>query len=263
MHTSNAGPVRFALFLLATTLVTLPIAAQQQIYNVTVSLGSGNGSLTYQEVVTQTTCMAAAKYTYHYTRINDGNIVYLPAASSQIPMSGSFTLISGSPGTIPQSNCPKNGVIGHPLTLLQKNYQIYVQAQSTGYNAITATYVPGTFGYVNPKYVVAGVLYAPPGSKSSAVYTNSKTVSSTIALTNTFTSSTTVSDSTQVLSGVPAPVPVLRLVQWNQQEHILHHRNPAIAEHGLGHRHHVDLQRPYRARTGQRLHRSRSRLRPD
>ena len=86
------------VFLLATLFATLPAAAQQQIYNVTINLGTGKGSVTYQEVVTQVTCTAAAKYTYHYTRINDGSFVYNPAASSQIAMNGSYTLISGSPG---------------------------------------------------------------------------------------------------------------------------------------------------------------------
>jgi hypothetical protein len=207
MQTSNSGP-RFAFFLLATTLITLSSAAQQQIFNVTVNVGTGNGTLTYQEVVTQVTCLVDAKLTRHFTRINDGSFVYHPTTSPQIPMPGAFTLISGSPGPL-KSTCPSNGIIGHPLTLLQKNYQIYAYAQTTGLNSIAAAYVPGTFGYINPKYVVASVLYAPPGSKSTASYTNSTSVSNTTSLQSSFTSSTTVSSSTQVLSGVPTPTGVL------------------------------------------------------
>jgi len=63
------------VFLLATLLAALPAAAQQQIYNVTINLGTGNGTVTYQEIVTPVTCVADAKYTYHYTRINDGSFV--------------------------------------------------------------------------------------------------------------------------------------------------------------------------------------------
>jgi len=195
------------VFLLATLFAALPAAAQQQIYNVTINLGTGNGTVTYQEVVTQVTCVADAKYTYHYTRINDGSFVYHPVSASQISIAGTFTLINGSPGAIPKSNCPANRIIGVPIRLLRQNYQIYVYGQTNGLNGMAAAYVPGTFGYINPKYVVADVLYAPPGSKSSAVYTSSTTVSNTTSLTNTFTSSTTVTDSTTTLAGAPNPDP--------------------------------------------------------
>jgi len=47
-------------------------------------------------------------------------------------------------------------------------------------------------GYVNPKYVVVGVIYAPPGSKSFVDYTNSNLVSSTLTVTDTSTVSKTV-----------------------------------------------------------------------
>lgn len=194
------------LFFLVTLLTTLPATATQQVYNVTINLGSGKGTVTYQELVNQLTCTADAKYTYSYTQIIDEGFVYTGTAPST-SMNGTFTLTSGSPGHIAKSNCPANGIIGHPLTLLQQNYQIYVYAQTTGENGMAAAYVPGTFGYVNPKYVVADVLYAPPGSKSSAVYTNSTTVSNTTSLTNTFTSSTSVSDSTTTLAGAPNPNP--------------------------------------------------------
>jgi len=48
-------------------------------------------------------------------------------------------------------------------------------------------------GYVNPKYVVVGVVYAPPGGKSFVDYTNSNTVSSTLTVTDTSTVGKTTS----------------------------------------------------------------------
>jgi len=48
-------------------------------------------------------------------------------------------------------------------------------------------------GYVNPKYVVVGVIYAPPGGKSFVDYTNSNTVSSTLTVTDTSTVGKTTS----------------------------------------------------------------------
>ncbi|HET9283813.1 MAG TPA: hypothetical protein VFR24_17810 [Candidatus Angelobacter sp.] len=54
----------------------------------------------------------------------------------------------------------------------------------------TPTPTPVT-GFVGPKYVVLAVTYAPPGSGSSVVYSNSNLLGTSIALTNTFTSTTT------------------------------------------------------------------------
>lgn len=180
-----------------TFLTTLSAVAQQQIYNVTINLGSGKGTVTYQEIVNQEKCTVAAKYTYSYTRIVDYSFAYTGTVPST-SIAGSFTLISGSPGRLSQSNCPANGVIVNQPTvpLLEQQYEIYVYPQGTGLNAMSAAYVPGTFGYINPKYVVSTVLYAPPGSKSTAVYTNSSTVSSTTSVSQTFTSSATESVST-------------------------------------------------------------------
>jgi len=135
MHIANAGLIRFMLFFLLTILVALPSAATQQIYTVTIDLGSGNGSVTYTEIATYNiTCRVDAKYTYYYTRYNDYSFAYHPVSSSQIPMAGTFTIISGSPGSY-RSNCPNNGIYGSPHTLLQKDYQVYVYPQNGGVHA--------------------------------------------------------------------------------------------------------------------------------
>ena len=187
-------------------------AQNQQIYNVSIGLGSGEGTVNYRMIVNYDTCLVHAKYTYHYTRAGYDSFVYVSSAGQQIPIPevGYFYSISGSPGAGVYAPCPANGVFGRPMTLLEKNYQIYVYPKtgSCGLYCVNAAYVPGTFGYINPKYVVAGVLYSPPGSRSTAVYTNSTMVSNTSSIMQSFTSSTTVSTSTQVLSGVPTPTGV-------------------------------------------------------
>lgn len=57
-------------------------------------------------------------------------------------------------------------------------------------------------GSITPKYVVVGVIYAPPGAKSTVDYGNSTLLGTSTSLTNSFTSSTsvTVSESTSVSS---------------------------------------------------------------
>jgi hypothetical protein len=65
---------------------------------------------------------------------------------------------------------------------------------STPALASLETYAPPTVtGWVNPKYIVVGVTYAPPGSTSTAVYTNSVTQGNTTTIANSFSNDVGVS----------------------------------------------------------------------
>lgn len=91
----------------------------------------------------------------------------------------SFTYISGSPGPNAGNNdtCP---------TPTSGNGPFSTYTSTTPGSAYTINVYPGPVvvidasGYVNPKFVVLGVYYAPPGSKSTVDYTNSNLVSNTI-----------------------------------------------------------------------------------
>src|SRR5689334_15499714 len=48
-------------------------------------------------------------------------------------------------------------------------------------------------GFINPKYIIVGVTYAPPGNQSTVSYLNSKLVGNTTDITNSFSDTTTVS----------------------------------------------------------------------
>lgn len=171
-------------------LAALPATAQI-ITTKSINLGSGNGVLQYQNLLYSKKCTVVGKFTYSYTQVVEDEFVFLPAGGGSIALPpGSFTINSGVPTGAPPP-CPKDGVVsGHPLTLLEQNYEVYVYPSG---GTVDAAYATGTFGYINPKYVVSTLMYAPPGSKSTAVYTNSSTVSSTTTVTETFTSSTTES----------------------------------------------------------------------
>jgi hypothetical protein len=54
---------------------------------------------------------------------------------------------------------------------------------------LTGTYAP-KMGYINPKYVIVGVTYAPPGPKSNVTYSQSKFVGNTTNTTDSFTQGT-------------------------------------------------------------------------
>lgn len=81
--------------------------------------------------------------------------------------------IANAPGALQRHNCVVS-------------YQAAVAACTADYNACNSV-----TGYINPKYVVLGVTYAPPGSSSSVTYAHSTSVDTETSLANTFTSSTT------------------------------------------------------------------------
>jgi hypothetical protein len=74
---------------------------------------------------------------------------------------------------------------------------------------LTATGSSGTVtallnGIINPKYVVVGVTYAPPGSSSTVAYTGLTSVGSTTTLMNSFQSDTGFSVSVSTSVGIQA-----------------------------------------------------------
>src|SRR5947209_2848723 len=87
---------------------------------------------------------------------------------------------------------------GSSLTFNESSYTIVVNPQCCGNINATIT-VPG---YVNPKYVVLGVTYAPPGPQSYVDYTNSTLVSNTSSLNSSFSSSYSVTVSLKTSASV-------------------------------------------------------------
>jgi hypothetical protein len=58
-------------------------------------------------------------------------------------------------------------------------------------------------GYINPKYMIVGVTYAPPGSQSSVTYTDSVLVGSNTTIKDTFSDQTMLSLSVTASGGFP------------------------------------------------------------
>jgi hypothetical protein len=63
--------------------------------------------------------------------------------------------------------------------------------------------VGGTQGHINPKYIVVGVEYAPPGSSSNVSYTKDTVVGSTSSTSTSFNNKTSVSVSLSSTAGIP------------------------------------------------------------
>lgn len=113
---------------------------------------------------------------YDYT-----DFVYYPASGvsgGPFSLAGTAIYIAASPGT---GDCPPVGP--QPTTISGQGYSIRIVPTTTQVNATIS--VPG---YVNPKYIVLGVIYAPPGSSSFVSYANSDLVSSTTTTKASFSS---------------------------------------------------------------------------
>jgi sugar lactone lactonase YvrE len=86
---------------------------------------------------------------------------------------------------------------------VDKAGNIYIS--TIGYNfRIRAVGGAGFSGFINPKYVVVGVVYAPPGSSSSVTYTNTTSVGDTTTIASSFTSDVGYSVSEAIGIGIPA-----------------------------------------------------------
>jgi hypothetical protein len=64
-------------------------------------------------------------------------------------------------------------------------------------------YAIGVQGYINPKYMIVGVTYAPPGAQSSVTYTDSTLVGNSTTVKSSFTDQTSLNVSVSVSGQIP------------------------------------------------------------
>jgi hypothetical protein len=176
-------------FTASVTLVLL--SASHLAYSATYSFGANLGQLNYQQSHVTYTCWIQwtsnvqypppMQYTYYKDYFNSFVYVNSGVGTNQaIPGTIAVTWNSPGAGQGYTDNCPNNSNSGT------------INYQGTGYTiAISAS--NGTFlpvikvpGYINPKYVVVGVLYAPPGHSSSVSYSTSNLVGSTVSTKNSY-----------------------------------------------------------------------------
>src|SRR5256885_8952203 len=172
--------VHFAVGRLASMLVILLLAnnaVKGQTTNKTITLGANVGSFSYTVTSTLYDCTDA----YTYTEYDFDNMVYTSVDGVQHQLAAN-TYSTHSTTT----HCPSS--VGPTITYNGSGYTLVIRPTVGGSLIVTVT-VPG---YVNPKYVVAGVTYAPPGPQSFVNYGNSTLVSNTSSLSNSFSNTYTV-----------------------------------------------------------------------
>jgi hypothetical protein len=177
---------------LSASVIVLVCSVTRLAHSATYSFGQNLGQLNYQQDhrINQCTIQWTSSNQYPppvtYTYYEDyfSSLVYVNSGVgiNQV-VSGTLHTISQSPGAGMgyTDNCPNN--INSPIHYQGTGYTIGGSANgSTLYPVIS---VPG---YLNPKYQIVGVIYAPPGSRSSVSYTNSDLVNSTVTTKNSYAS---------------------------------------------------------------------------
>jgi hypothetical protein len=178
----NAQSVRplIRVCLIADLLIFAAMSARAQ----STSVGGGTLSWTVNESYGQ--CGPGYPGPFSYNQYTFGSFSF-----NNIPLSASAAWIQDNNST---TGCPPPG--GQPGYM--------VLPSSAGYgNSCAITFTPDSAydgyatlncsasaitGFINPKYVVVGVMYAPPGQLSDVQYTNTTMVGNTISLSNSFQS---------------------------------------------------------------------------
>jgi hypothetical protein len=177
---------------LACLLFTASLTASA--FATAASIAVGGGTLSYTATTTTGTCWVGSPATYSQTNFTsfsyrDSSGVLWSGTSS----GGTYFV---SPGG---SSCPPNGP--------QPTNDTVTVVSGTGF-AINFHPCNGSFctaniiypGYINPKYVILGVTYAPPGPQSFVDYSNSTLLGSTVSISSSF--ATGVTNSIKVSRGI-------------------------------------------------------------
>lgn len=142
------------------------------------------------------------------------NFTYTPAGGSATGLSGSIDYVfpcdSGyyniSGGWDYESNSYSSDGWSNQLNLSYGSCTITFNAYEGG-GGSASIYCPPppttVTGYIDPKYIVLGVTYAPPGPQSYVTYSNSQTVATTVSLANSFTNTTSYSVSLSINGSMP------------------------------------------------------------
>ncbi len=160
---------RLAFILGVLLLVSGGVSAQT---NQTVTLGPNVGTFSYTVSSDFYDCNDGR---YSYTEYDFSNMSYTSVDGVQHSLGDGTYFIKGG-GTY----CPPSSA-GPTITDNEATYTLVIVPRA-GSLAVTVS-VPG---YVNPKYMVVGVVYAPPGHVSFVDYSTSNLVSTTVSTKSTF-----------------------------------------------------------------------------
>lgn len=167
-----------------------------QLHAQTETFGANLGTLSYGAESVTKGCVNANNQEQTYTIWYYTGFGYTTPQNATVSISGSTDYFNVPyPGG---GRCPADGMNGGDVTYNVSAYSIDITPGCCGNVFGTIT----TSGYVNPKYTVLGVTYAPPGPSSYVDYTSSTLVSNTSTLSNSFTQTNAFSVSTSIGVGI-------------------------------------------------------------
>lgn len=183
---------RTAIFLFAAGFVSFasPLHAQ------TETFGANLGTLSYSTTSERKACINQNNQEQDWTITYFRGFSYTSPQNVNQSIAGSTWYYTvGYPGG---GQCPADGTNGGDVNYNGGTYTI--QATPGAYGSLSATI--STSGYVDPKYTIVGVTYAPPGPSSYVDYTNSTLVNNTSTLSSSFTSASSFGVSTTMSTGI-------------------------------------------------------------
>ena len=168
--------------LLILGLLTAPVMAQLSTETISVTNG---GSLTYSVASIPLPCGTVLKPPGplpEYDRDTYSNFVYTSVAGAQTDLTGSVQFLQNTATSL--GVCALNKPT--PVSLDGGGYLIQFTPGGNGIFGSAVLQTP--VGYLNPKYVILGVTYAPPGPSSFVQYSTTTFLSTTNALMNSTSS---------------------------------------------------------------------------
>jgi len=167
--------VCLALFLLPATLASAG----------TYQIPAGSGTLSYTETTTSVQCSyfyinhIVYSTDYHYTYSNFSYTV----SGVTTPLTGGTTVDVGNG----EGSCIN---LSYPVWLTSTTIDVhFIPDEPTGGSVDQFGYP----GWINPKYKVVDIMYAPPGSKSTATYSDNTVVGSSTTFSSSFSDGQTQS----------------------------------------------------------------------
>lgn len=189
-------------------LFAISSLAHAQTYNESISV-SGGGTLAYEYQIQTGSCGGAQQTSANTWQ----NFSYTPSGGSTTGLGGSIDYIypcgyygiNGGWDYVTNDYSSNNW--SNELDMPYGNCTIAFYASAGGAVGSASISCPPSYqGYINPKYLVVGVTYAPPGPSPNTwiQYFNSKLVGTTASIKDSFTSGITTSVSVSFGGKIPA-----------------------------------------------------------
>jgi hypothetical protein len=180
-----------------------------------VLLAGGGGFISSAELYNPTTGTFAATGSMtepHFwgtaTLLNNGKVLVAGGRSSLLTVNSTAELYDPAAGTFSLTGSMITARSQDAAVLLSNGMVLVEGGTGSGWAILSSSELynsVGVTGYINPKFLVVGVVYAPPGPSSNTwvSYTNSTTLGTTTSVSSSFMTGDTLSTSSSSGFSIP------------------------------------------------------------